>query len=153
MEVVSPGANGVPSTSSLASIDPNLVVRHLSHVLEVTLGASRIDLEASGSLLSKSRRSDTVQRCTRFASESQVALYVRKDLISADQANGTNGVNGSSGVSYPASRARRQGTNARRQMRRITTCTHSHLRYCSRRQMLLPSLSLNGHNQSTRPCR
>ena len=114
MEVVSPGANGVPSTNSFTSIDPNLVVEHLTDVLEVTLGASRLDLEASGSLLSKSRRSDTIQRCTRFASESQVALYVQKDLVSANQANGTNSVNGSSGMSYLASRARRRGTNASR---------------------------------------
>lgn len=105
MEVVSPGTNGVPSTNSLTSVDPTLVVKHLSDVLEVTLGASRVDLEASGSLLSKSRRSDTIQRCTRFASESQVALYVQKDLVSADQANSTNGVNGSSGKPYSASRA------------------------------------------------
>lgn len=153
MEVVSPGANGVPSTNSFTSIDPNLVVQHLSHVLQVTLGASTVDLEAPGSLLSKSRRSDTIQRCTRFASESQVALYVQKDAVSADQANGTNGIKGSSGMSYRTTRARRQGTDASRQIRRTTTCIPSLPRYRSRRQLLLPSLSLNGHNQSIRPCR
>lgn len=153
MEVVSPGANGVPPTNSFTSMDPNLVVQHLSNVLEVTLGASRMDLEAPGSLLSKLRRSDTIQRCTRFASESQVALYVQKDVVSADQANGTNGINCSSGMTYRATGASGKGTNARRQMRRITTCTHSLLRYHSHRQLLLPSLSLNGHNLSTQPYR
>ena len=99
MEVVSPGANRAPVTNSFTSIDPSLVLQHLTHVLEVTLGATRVDLESPGSLLSKTRRSDNLQRCTRFASESQVALYVQKDLLPADQANGTNGINGVNGSS------------------------------------------------------
>ena len=92
MEVVSPGANGqVPSTDLPASIDPKLVVEHLIDVLEVTLGASSHDLESPGSLLSKAKRSDTIQRCTRFASESQVVLYIQKDLRPTETANGFNG--------------------------------------------------------------
>ena len=95
MEVVSPGANGqVPSTNLVASIDPKLVVEHLIDVLEVTLGASSDDLESPGSLLSKAKRSDTIQRCTRFASESQVVLYIQKELRPTET---TNGVNGSAG--------------------------------------------------------
>ena len=95
MEVVSPGANGqVPPTSHSTSIDPNLVVEHLVDVLAITLGASREDLEAPGSLLSRSRRSETIQRCTRFALESQAVLYIQKENSSAD---GKNGVNGTSG--------------------------------------------------------
>ncbi len=73
--------NGVAS-SPFPAIDPVLVIEHLAAVLEITLGATRRDLESFGSLLSKARYSDTVQRCTRFATESQVALYVRKDVIS-----------------------------------------------------------------------
>lgn len=92
MEVVTPGqgANGHhgPSTSIPATIDPDLVVRHLVDLLEVTLGASSEDLEDNGSILSESRRSDTLQRCTRFASESQVALYVQKNVVSPDLSNG-----------------------------------------------------------------
>ncbi|MCJ1268673.1 hypothetical protein MMC22_008561 [Lobaria immixta] len=86
MEVVSPGANGHSSSSVLSTaIDPGLVVQHLVDLLEITLGASTEDLESHGSLLSESKRHDTVQRCTRFASEPQVALYVLKDMVIADQ--------------------------------------------------------------------
>lgn len=96
MEVVSPGANGqVPPVNVAGNIDPNLVVQHLVDVLEVTLGASRSDLDSLGSLLYPSKRSETIQRCTRFAAESQVVLYIRKD-VSAPEAE--NRVNGSSGT-------------------------------------------------------
>ena len=89
MEVVSPGANGhTPSSISSATIDPDLVVRHLVDLLEITLGASAEDLESSGSLLSESKRHDTVQRCTRFVSEPQNALYVLKDVILSNQSDG-----------------------------------------------------------------
>jgi dynein heavy chain 1 len=72
-------ANGVAS-NPFHTIDPTLVVDHLVALLNVTLGATRRDLENVGSLLSKGRYSDTIQRCTRFATESQVALYVQKDV-------------------------------------------------------------------------
>ena len=75
-------------SNPFTSIDPNLVVHHLTDVLQITLGASRRDLEGPGSLLSKSKYADTVQRCARFASESQVAIYVQKDIIAADEPNG-----------------------------------------------------------------
>ena len=95
MEIVSPGVNGHPPPfDSLVAIDPNLVVQHLTDLLEVTLGASKEDLERSGSLLSESRKQETIQRCTRFASESQVALYVQKISIAAEQSNGDHGVSG-----------------------------------------------------------
>ncbi|KAI9761019.1 MAG: hypothetical protein M4579_001282 [Chaenotheca gracillima] len=84
--VVSPGANGVPASNPFPTMNPQMVVDHLTELLHITLGASRKDLEGPGSLLSKSRHADTVQRCTRFASESQVALYVLKDIAA------TNGV-------------------------------------------------------------
>ncbi|KAL6719365.1 dynein heavy chain [Lecanora helva] len=92
MEVASPGqgANGRPPPSPTSPvIDPGLVVRHLVDLLEVTLGASTEDLEAKGSLLSEVKKQDTVQRCTRFASESQVALYVQKSFGFTDLPNGT----------------------------------------------------------------
>ena len=89
MEVVSPGANGhPPSPISSTTIDPSILIQHLIDLLEITLGASKDDLESKGSLLSESKRQDTIQRCTRFASEPQVALYVLKDFISTDQTNG-----------------------------------------------------------------
>ena len=90
MEVTSStslATNGL-ATTALPMIDPNLVVEYLASVLQSTLGASRRELENVGSLLSKSRYSDTVQRCSRFATESQAALYVQKDLA-GDGLDGT----------------------------------------------------------------
>ena len=95
MEVATPGqgVNGHPPPSSASAIiDPEILVRHLVDLLEITLGATRDDLERKGSLLSEPKKSDTVQRCTRYASESQVALYVQKTVIATDLPNGS--VNG-----------------------------------------------------------
>lgn len=94
MEVVTPGANGHPTASiAAAAISPEAVVQHLTDLLEVTLGASSDDLEGPDSLFSTARRQDTLRRCTRFASESQVALYVQKDIVDVQDielaANGT----------------------------------------------------------------
>ena len=95
MEVTTPGAARPSGTNGLATyqtIDPLLVIEHLAAVLEIALGATRRELESVGSLLSKSRYSDTVQRCTRFATENQTALYVQKEVVLPDgldeQANG-----------------------------------------------------------------
>ena len=84
----SPATNGL-AANGLPTIDPNVVVEYLASVLEITLGASRRELENTGSLLSKPRHSETVQRCTRFATESQVALYVQKDTSPEGQSDGT----------------------------------------------------------------
>ena len=103
MEVVSPGqgANGHPlSSSAPAVINPDLVVRYLVDLLEIILGASTEDLQNKGSILSESKKSDTVQRCTRFASESQVALYVQKDHIPSDAPHGRANGHVSSGTPY-----------------------------------------------------
>ena len=105
MEVVSPGqgANGHPPPSpGPAIINPDLIVRYLVDLLEVVLGASTEDLERKGSILSESKKNDTVQRCTRFASESQVALYVQKDAISPDVPNGRANGHVLSGMPYDA---------------------------------------------------
>lgn len=75
--------NGTATNSSFPVVDSLLVIEHLASVLEITLGATRKDLESNGSLLSKSKYSDTAQRCARFATESQTALYVQKDIASA----------------------------------------------------------------------
>lgn len=91
MEVASAGVtNGLAAPNQVALADPAIIVRYLTDVLQVTLGASRTDLESAGSLLCKAKYSETVQRCTRFASESQVALYVQKDLVAAEETNGTD---------------------------------------------------------------
>lgn len=95
MEVVSPGANGqVLSTNLTIDIDPGLVVQYLIDALAVTLGASAEDLEKPGSLLSKGRKNDTIQRCTRFASDSQRVLYIQKDITASEQRNGDDKLSG-----------------------------------------------------------
>jgi dynein heavy chain 1 len=94
----SPSTNGL-ATGAFPTIDPNVVVEYLASVLEITLGAKRKELESAGSLLSKARYSETVQRCTRFATESQVALYVQKDIAAGD---GLNGDVDTSGICHPS---------------------------------------------------
>jgi dynein heavy chain 1 len=73
-----PGPNGVSSTP-FAAFDASRVVDYLSTQLQVTLGAEKHELEAPGSLLSKASYQDTIQRCTRFASDTQTALYIQKE--------------------------------------------------------------------------
>lgn len=76
----SPGANGDGPPAFIA-IDPSLVVDYLVSIITITLGATRADLESPGSLLSKANYTDTLQRCTRFASDVQVALYIQKETV------------------------------------------------------------------------
>lgn len=75
-----PGANG-DGPSAFIAIDPNLVVDYLVSIITITLGSTRSDLESPGSLLSKANYTDTLQRCTRFASDVQVALYIQKETV------------------------------------------------------------------------
>lgn len=79
------GINGVNAAAPLVAIDPARVVEHLAHLLEAALGASRDELEATGSLLSKARYNDTLQRCTRFANDTVVSLYIQKDIPATPQ--------------------------------------------------------------------
>jgi dynein heavy chain 1, cytosolic len=91
MEVASPqsaGANGT-APAPYPSIDPARIVDHLASAIEITLGATREELQSLGSLLHKSRYTDTVQRCTRFATDTQTVLYIQKDLVSSPVQNGT----------------------------------------------------------------
>ena len=87
------GANGLPTNgtpiapSSPSAVDPQDILTYLSSVLEVTLGATRGDLKRDGSLLSTGSVENTIARCTRFALDSQVALYVLKQA-SAPPLNG-----------------------------------------------------------------
>lgn len=88
--VTSPGS-GSPKTNGTTDgfvVDPTLIVNYLTSVLEITLGATREELERPGSLLSQDSKLHTIQRCTRFASENQVALYVTKDVASAGRLDG-----------------------------------------------------------------
>jgi dynein heavy chain 1, cytosolic len=76
------GPNGVsPSSAVFNAIEPSLVVDHLAAVVTIALGATRHDLERDGNLLSSASYADTLQRCSRFASDAQVAMYIQKELI------------------------------------------------------------------------
>ncbi|KAI9667857.1 MAG: hypothetical protein M1821_000676 [Bathelium mastoideum] len=85
------GANGTLPPGEAPRFDSQVVIDYIKDVLLVTLGASDQDLTADGSILSTSTRSDTVQRCTRFAQESQVALYVQKERLETSKDNLQNG--------------------------------------------------------------
>jgi len=90
------GANGSIRSPSPAppTIDPQIVVDYIEKVLEVNLGASNADLRAPDSLLSPLRIDDTLQRCTRFALESQKVIYVVKDRLDEARIDGLDGANG-----------------------------------------------------------
>ena len=80
MEVISasqPNGNGVhlPETT-----DPILVLEHIARLIETNLGAARRELEAVGNLLSQSNQNQSLERCSRFVTEPQVALFGQKDL-------------------------------------------------------------------------
>jgi dynein heavy chain 1 len=75
-----PGSNGV-TPASFPVIDPARLVDHLVSLVEIALGASREELEGPGSLLHKARYPDTIQRCTRFATDTQPCLYIQKDAL------------------------------------------------------------------------
>jgi len=79
---VSPSAS---TTSLLPSLNPTLLIDYLTEVLSVTVGATKRELEAPGSLLSDSRYSETLQKCSRFAAEPIVALYASKDLVEIEE--------------------------------------------------------------------
>jgi dynein heavy chain 1 len=91
MEVASSGTpDGAPTAmTQVPVVDPEIVVQYLVDVLQVTIGALKSELEDTGSLLSQAKYNETASRCIRFASDSQVALYVQKDLVAAESANGT----------------------------------------------------------------
>ena len=79
-------ANGAPTSSgSPSAIDAEDIIRYLSRVLEVTLGATKEDLEQYGSLLHEAFIEETVARCARFALESQAALYVLRQTTTSQQ--------------------------------------------------------------------
>jgi dynein heavy chain 1, cytosolic len=83
-----PAANGVSPGPSFVAIDPEKVVQHLAAIVTIALGASHDDLLRDGNLLSPASYADTVQRCTRFATDSQVALYIQKEMLPAPEAAG-----------------------------------------------------------------
>ncbi|KAH5246879.1 dynein heavy chain [Parastagonospora nodorum] len=94
---LAPGAaNGSIRTPSPTppAFDPNTIVEHLEKVLDISLGATPQDLYAPGSLLHSARKEDTLQRCSRFASEGQQALYLAKNIVEEPRIDATDGTNG-----------------------------------------------------------
>ena len=81
MEVLSPAApNGAPTPAVQDPVDPLLVLEHIASLIETTLGAARRELEAVGSLLSKTNHAESLNKCARFAVDPQVTLYAQKDV-------------------------------------------------------------------------
>ncbi|ORY16897.1 dynein heavy chain [Clohesyomyces aquaticus] len=76
-----PNGNIRSPSPTTPAINPQVIVDYLEKVLDVNLGASEQDLHAPGSLLSPARLQDTLQRCTRFALETQTVIYVVKDRV------------------------------------------------------------------------
>lgn len=90
MEVASANVpNGAPAPNQTPLWDSDVLVQYLVEVLQVTLGALKNELESPGSLLSEGKYNETVQRLTRFASESQPALFVQKDVVVSEDTNET----------------------------------------------------------------
>lgn len=87
---MSPNTNG----GDTFAIDSTVIVDFVARLVQVTLGATREELEKAGSLFSPDLKSHTLQKCSRFALENQVALYVTKDLASS---GGLDGISGTSG--------------------------------------------------------
>ena len=80
MEVVTPSApSGNGTTHAIEPPDPVAVLEHIANLIETALGAARRELEAVGSLLSESKRAETLQKVTQFSADNQVALYAQKD--------------------------------------------------------------------------
>jgi len=90
MEVLTPSTpNGASTPIEPHSTDPLDVLEHIASLIQTALGAARRELECVGSLLSKAKHSETLERCARFASETEVALYAQKDVVrDAELTNG-----------------------------------------------------------------
>lgn len=88
MEVAVSSSNGAtspgPPNTLIPPFNTALLIDYLSEVLAITLGASKQDLEAPGSLFSDLRFTETTQRLSRYATEPLVALYATKETAEGD---------------------------------------------------------------------
>ncbi|KAH7030898.1 LOW QUALITY PROTEIN: dynein heavy chain, N-terminal region 1-domain-containing protein [Microdochium trichocladiopsis] len=75
------GTSPVAASALSNTVDPSLVLDYLASVVGIALGSTREELERPGNLLSPDLHSDTLQRCSRFATDSQVALYIQKEAV------------------------------------------------------------------------
>jgi len=79
------------STSLTTLVNPITLLDHLIDIITLTLGTTKRELESGTSLLSKTRYSETLQRCSKFAGEGLPALYASKELIESVNLNDTKG--------------------------------------------------------------
>ena len=80
------GSPAPPSPSPLvSSFNPAVLADYLREVLSITLGATKSELEAPGSLFHQARFPETFQKLSRYATEPLVALYATKDAFENDQ--------------------------------------------------------------------
>ena len=86
--IASPGAAPSAVASLIPTYNPQLLLDYLVEVLKVTLGAHDKELQTNGSLLSGTRKGETLEKCRRFASgteASQCAIYVIKELLQTEE--------------------------------------------------------------------
>ena len=79
---------GPSAVSLIPTCNPQLLLEYLVEVLKVTLGAREKELSSNTSLLSATRKSETLEKCRRFASgseSSQCAVYVIKEVLESDE--------------------------------------------------------------------
>lgn len=92
--------NGTPTAPTPAAVDPQSIIKYLSSVLEVTLGATEKQLASPGSILHEDSLQDTISRCQRFALEPQMALYILKQAAAGQQTKQLNGDGAQSEETY-----------------------------------------------------
>lgn len=83
------GANGsLGGTANGTSTDnARDIITYLVSVLEITLGATESHLKSHGNLLDEAHIEETLARCTRFALESQTAIYVTRERLLVDESD------------------------------------------------------------------
>ncbi|EGX53504.1 hypothetical protein AOL_s00006g370 [Orbilia oligospora ATCC 24927] len=94
----SPGAS-TPSAST-SNVNPVTLLDHIVHVVDITLGAPKRELEGAGNMLSRSHYSDTLLRCSRFCGEGPTALYVCKEMVESAGDTSTDSIEGPTTPQY-----------------------------------------------------
>jgi len=82
-------AAAAAAASLIPPYNPQILLEYLVEVLKVTLGARDREIQSNGSLLSATRKGETLEKCRRFASSSetsQCAIYVIKEVLETEEA-------------------------------------------------------------------
>ncbi|PNS18432.1 Dynein heavy chain, cytoplasmic [Sphaceloma murrayae] len=83
--------NGSSEETGPSLLDTHKILDYLTSILAATLGASKQELEQDGCLLSPALLDDTIERCSRFALESKIAIYIQKEARPQENGNLKNG--------------------------------------------------------------